>query len=217
MSVVTRVVGVVPPAKLISKLTAAIAVHSEKLNEIRSRRAAEAADRNIRDEQNRAYEASLARDAERARRRREEEAERARVEKEEKEKQEAAELLATRVEAWKKWRARSVRPEPEASVPAARLSLVMLDGSRVLRRFAFADSVEDVYAFVECDGVEPGSETAPPEKYTHEYGFRLVTRMPRSVYQAEKGKTVEAAFGKSAALIVEPIEEDEEEEEDDDE
>ncbi|EWC47125.1 hypothetical protein DRE_03494 [Drechslerella stenobrocha 248] len=66
MSVVARVVGVVSPQAMISKLTATIAAHSDALTAVRTRRAAEAADRNIRDEQDRAYEVSRARDAERA-------------------------------------------------------------------------------------------------------------------------------------------------------
>ncbi|KAF3929601.1 hypothetical protein ABW19_dt0209156 [Dactylella cylindrospora] len=211
MSVVTRVVGVVSPQKLISKLTAAIAAHSEALNAIRSRRAAEAADRSIRDEQNRAYEASLARDAERARQRRAEEAARAKAEQEEKERQQAIELQEMKVLAWRRWRARGVKPEPEVSTPSARISLALLDGSRVVRRFALDDSVEDVYAFVECGGVEPGSEAAPPEKYEHSYEFRLVTRMPRHVYEPDRGKTIMESFGRSAALIVEALQEEEDE------
>ncbi|EPS41295.1 hypothetical protein H072_4870 [Dactylellina haptotyla CBS 200.50] len=213
MSVVTRVVGVVSPQKLISKLTAAIAAHSEALNTIRSRRAAEAADRNIRDEQNRAYEVSLARDAERARQRRAEEAARAKAEQEEKERLEAIEMEEMKLLAWRKWRARSLKPEPEAGPAISRIALPMLDGQRVLRRFGLSDSIEEVYAFVECGGIEPGTESAPPEKYNHEYGFRLVTNMPRKVFGHDQGKTVGDCFGKSTVLIVEPLHDDLEDEE----
>ncbi|KAF3913078.1 hypothetical protein AA313_de0200139 [Arthrobotrys entomopaga] len=214
MSVVTRVVGVVSPQKLISKLTAAIAAHSEALNTIRSRRAAEAADRNIRDEQNRAYELSLARDAERARQKRAEEAARAKAEQEEKERQEAIELEEMKLLAWRKWRARSLKPEPEAGPSTSRIAITMLDGQRVMRRFGLGDSVEDVYAFVDCGGIEPGDESAAPEKYNHEYGFRLVTNMPRKVYEPSQTKSVGDCFGKSMVLIVEPVHEDDGEEED---
>ncbi|KAK6539986.1 hypothetical protein TWF694_008819 [Orbilia ellipsospora] len=212
MSVVTRVVGVVSPQKLISKLTAAIAAHSEALNTIRSRRAAEAADRNIRDEQNRAYEASLARDAERARQRRAEEAARAQAEQEERERQEAIELEETRLLAWRRWRARSLKPEPEAGPSTSRIAITMLDGQRVMRRFGLGDSLEDVYAFVDCGGIEPGDESAPPKNYNHEYGFRLVTNMPRKVYEPSQTKSVGDCFGKSMVLIVEPVHDDGEEE-----
>ncbi|KAF3181467.1 hypothetical protein TWF788_006467 [Orbilia oligospora] len=215
MSVVTRVTGVVSPQKLISKLTAGIAAHSEALNTIRSRRAAEAADRSIRDEQNRAYEASLARDAERARQRRAEEAARLKAEQEEKERQEAMELEEKRLLAWRRWRARSLKAEPEAGPATSRLALTLLDGQRIVRRFGLGDLVEDVYAFVECSGVEAGSESSPPEKYEHQYGFRLVSNLPRKVFEPDQGRTVGDSFGKSMVLIVEPLAHEDDDDESD--
>ncbi|KAK6353036.1 hypothetical protein TWF696_005027 [Orbilia brochopaga] len=221
MSVVTRIVGLVPPQTLIQKLTAAIAAHSDALTAVRTRRAAEAADRSIRDEQNRAYEASLARDAERARLRRAEEAARAKAEREEREREAAAEREERRLAAWRRRRAKRVQPEPSAGGETCRIALVMGDGTRLVRRFAVSDSVEDVYGFVDTVGIaaddEDGDDEAVLEGYQHEYGFRLVSNMPRKVYEPEEGSTVGEQFGRSVALIVEPVGEegdDDEEEED---
>ncbi|KAK6497533.1 hypothetical protein TWF481_011939 [Arthrobotrys musiformis] len=214
MSVVTRVTGVVSPTKLISKLTAGIAAHSEALSVVRNRRAAEAADRSIRDEQNRAYEASLARDAERARLRRAEEAARVKAEEEEKARLAAEEAEERKLLAWRRWRARGLKEEPGVGPGTSRLALTLLDGQRIVRRFGLEDSVEDVYAFVECSGVEPGDEGDKPEGYEHDYGFRLVSNMPRKVFEPD-GKSVGDCFGRSMVLIVEPVGDEEEDEDED--
>ncbi|KAF3913874.1 hypothetical protein ABW21_db0203768 [Orbilia brochopaga] len=222
MSVVTRIVGLVPPQSLIQKLTAAIAAHSDALTAVRSRRAAEAADRSIRDEQNRAYELSLARDAERARIRRAEEAARAKAEQEEREREEAVAREERRLAAWRRWRARKITPEPASGTDTCRIALVLGHGTRVVRRFTVSESIEDVYAFVDTVGIDEESDADDEDLldgYSHEYGFRLVSTMPRKVYEPEPSKTVGERFGRSVALIVEPVgeevDEDEEDEEED--
>ncbi|KAJ6263557.1 UBX domain-containing protein [Drechslerella dactyloides] len=223
MSVVTRIVGLTPPQTFVQKLTAAIAAHSDALTAVRTRRAAEAADRSIRDEQNRAYEASLARDAERARVRRAEEAARAKAEMEEKEALAAAEREERRLAAWRRWRGKSLKSEPAAGGDTCRIALVMGDGTRVVRRFTVSDTIEDVYAFVDTVGVTVDDGEAADEDpellegYEHEYGFRLVSNMPRRVYDAEEDKTVGERFGRSVALIVEPVGEEGDDDEEDEE
>ena len=81
MQVIARIAGPVPPSTYVAKLQSAISEHSEALETVRSTRAAQNAERSLREEQNSAYERSLAVDRERARLKREVEAKKAREEK----------------------------------------------------------------------------------------------------------------------------------------
>jgi len=223
MGIALRLAGPTPPAQFISKLRQAMRTHSEPLNRVRAQRAEQQATRNIREQQDSAYERSLATDRERARKKKEEAERKAREEKEALERQQAAELHAQHLAQWRKWRAASLAPEPPADAPPAnvvRISLRMPSADRVVRRFAADAHIEELYAFVECydvlqsgDGVEGVEE---PKGFTHEYGFQLVSPMPREVFTLESGGTVGERIGRSGNLIVERTDvedEDEEEEE----
>lgn len=211
MSVVSRSTGPTPPAALITKLTTAINAHSESLSRLRAQRAVHEADRAIREQQNSAYEASLARDRVRARQRREEAERQAREEAAAREAAQAIELLDLNRAAWKKWRAaRLPKEEPEHGLDTARVSIRTGDGERIVRRFAGDADMEEVYAYVECLDVdrEMLKEVEAPEGYVHEWGFRLVSPMPRKVYEVGQG-TVKECLWPSANLVVEPIDDEE--------
>ena len=145
------------------------------------------------------------------------EAERERAGRAERERREREEQRARKAEAWKSWRAGQIRPEPGPEVKdATRVSIRLVSGERVVRKFAANAALEELYAFVECfdklksDGTDKVAEK--PEGYEHVYGFRLVAPMPRVVYDLESGGTVGERVGRSGSLIVEPISEDDEEE-----
>ena len=184
----------------------------------RADRRAREAERDLRREQESAYERSLAQDRERMRARRE--AEEARKEEERVAKQKAleAEWIARKAREWKRWKVGAIRPEPGAEVKeATRLSIRMPSGERIVRRFGAETTVEELYAFVECYGFEEEeekgaeAEAKKPVGYEHEYGFKLVSPMPRAVYELADGGTVAERIGRSGNLIVETtIEEDEE-------
>jgi FAS-associated factor 2 len=80
--------------------------------------------------------------------------------------------------------------------------------------------MEELYAFVECYDVlqEAGTDTsektivAEPEGFDHQYGFRLVSPMPRVVYEVDAGVAREK-IGRGGTLLVEPIDEESDEEE----
>ena len=205
MSTIARIAGLQPPSAFISKLRAAISHQAPALDRVRAQRNEQQATRNLREEQNTAYERSLAQDRERARQRREAEASQARVEREAKAKEEAAEKEAQNLEQWKQWRAQSI----------TRVSIRMTSGERVVRKFAEHADVEELYAFVECCDVlasrESASTVIEPRGYEHQYKFRLVSPMPRIVYNIEGGGTVGEKIGRSANLIVESVDEDDEE------
>ena len=217
MSTIARITGLQPASAFVAKLRTAINQHSQALDRVRATRNEQQATRNLREEQNSAYERSLAQDRERARQRREAEAAQKRAEEEAKAMAEAKERAAQKVEQWKRWRAQSIPKEPGPNVKdITRISIRLTNGERVIRRFAEEADIEELYAFVECyDILTAGENTASatePAGYEHKYSFRLVSPMPRVTYDIYAGGTVGSKVGRSGNLIVEPISVDEDDE-----
>lgn len=218
MSTIARISGLLPPSIYVPRLRTAIGQHSPILERVRATRVEQQAAQNLRNEQNSAYERSLAQDRERARLRRE--AENAKLEAEQEElAREKLELKKQLQEhEWKIWRAQQISAEPRPEEKAAtRVSIRMRSGERVIRKFAKTANVEELYAFVECYDIilskihlEP---TSQPDGYKHEYNFRLVSPMPRIVYDLESKGTVGDRLGNNSTLIVESITSEDEEEE----
>jgi FAS-associated factor 2 len=217
MSIIAPLTGPLPPVDLLTRIRRAMEQHAPELTVLRAERAERDATRNIRAEQDSAYERSLAKDRERARQKREEE-ERRRVDAEKaalaaQEAQRAAKELAQ----WKTWRASRMRPEPPAEDRGAcRVSLRMPDGERVVRRFEGEADVEEIYAFVECyaelrNGEQANKDVTRPEGFVHRYRFHLVSPMPRVVYEVNDLGPIRDKLGRSTNLIVETIEEDDDE------
>ncbi len=211
MSTVARLAGYMPATTYIAKLQSAIATYSEQLAAVRSARSAQQFERSLRVEQDSAYERSLAQDRERARQRREAEAAAAAAEKKAAETAAAAERHAFNLKQWKLWRAAQIDPEPEAEVQdTVRIGLRMPESAeRITRKFRATASIEELYAFVECyEILKEGpisDKVVEPPNFKHTYGFRLVTPMPRTVYDIEEGGTIGDRVGRSGNLIVEPI------------
>ena len=216
MSTIARITGLQPASAFLAKLRTAIAQHSAALDRVRATRNEQQAARNLREEQNSAYERSLAQDRERARQRREAEASQARAEQEARAKADAEEQEAQKVEQWKRWRAQSISAEPGPGVrEVTRVSIRLTSGERVIRKFAENVKMEELYAFVECyDVFRAGgdiSAATEPTGYKHKYMFRLVSPMPRVVYDIEGSGTVMSKLGRSGNLIVEPIDDEDDE------
>ena len=216
MSTIARVTGLQPASAFIAKLRTAIAQHSAALDRVRATRNEQQATRNLREEQNSAYERSLAQDRERARQKREAEAAQARTEREARAKADAEEQEVQKVAQWKRWRAHSISSEPGPSVKdVTRVSIRLTSGERVIRKFAENAKMEELYAFVECyDVLKEGGDLSPalePTGYTHDYKFCLVSPMPRVVYDIQGGGTVGSKLGRSGNLIVEPISDEDDE------
>ena len=217
MSTIARITGLQPASAFVSKLRTAIGQHVQALETVRATRNEQQASRNIREEQNSAYERSLAQDRERARQRREAEAAQKKAEEEVKARAEAEEMEAQQVEQWRRWRAQSLSVEPgPANKTASRISIRLTSGERVIRKFAEDAEMEELYAFVECHGLlmsgENVSSALKPAGYEHTYQFRLVSPMPRTVYDIQDGGSVGAKVGRSANLIVEPISDEDDDE-----
>ena len=212
MSVVARIAGPVAPTELINKLQTAIQQRDEELTQARLQRQEQQASRNLREEQNSAYERSLAQDRERARQRREAEAAKEKAEREEREREEAKAQKARNIMQWKQWRARSLPQEPgNEDKDTVRISLRMSSGERVVRKFAGHTELEELYAYVECHDILQEEnqlsekEAQEPVGYTHEFGFQLVSPMPREVFDIQSGGTIKSRVGRSGNLIVEKL------------
>lgn len=219
MAVVARVSGAVSRDTFLAKLTQAVDTHTPILEHVRSQRAQQSAERELRREQESAYELSLARDRERARERRAEEAAREQAAREARERADAAELLQQQQAQWRRWRRAHLAPEPEsATAGAARISIRTKDGARIIRRFDATAAMDDVYAFVECleapSDAEDSASTDEPKGYNHTYAFRLVSPLPRKVYEPDTAAgSVGALLAPSANLVVEAVDEEEEDDE----
>ena len=217
MSTVSRISGLVPPSVFIAKLQASITQQKPALDRVRATIAEQQANRNLRQEQESAYERSLAQDRERTRQRREAEAAKVRAEQEAKSKAEEAKREAQKLEEWKMWRSQQIAPEPGTDAKdITRISIRMPSGDRIVRRFPSDTSLEDLYAFVECYELLQSNVTQPafpkPADYNHHYKFNMVSPIPRTVYGINSGGLVGERIGKSGNLMVEPILEEEDEE-----
>ncbi|EME48100.1 hypothetical protein DOTSEDRAFT_69890 [Dothistroma septosporum NZE10] len=220
MSKVATSSGPIAAQDLVTKLQTAMNTQSAELDRVRRQRSDQQQTRNLRQEQESAYERSLAQDREKARRRKEDEAAKERAEREERKRCEQKQSEARSLAQWRRWRAQNIHAEPGADVKdAVRISLRMPSGERVIRKFRPDADLEELYAFVECyDQLEEVSEKevpAPPG-YQHTYKFQMVSPMPREVYDLERGGSIRDRIGRSGNLIVERThdEDDEEDEED---
>ncbi|PSR84459.1 hypothetical protein BD289DRAFT_409610 [Coniella lustricola] len=226
MGIIKRLVGHMPASAYLAGIRAAISKYAPDLEGLRAERVVQQTARNLRSEQDSAYERSLAKDRERARQKREAEQAAADAEKRAQEEVERAAERERQRQLWKRWRVTTIVPEPAASEPdVVRLALKMPEetgAGRVIRRFAGTTTVEELYAFVECYDLlqKPADESdldekfteGGPEGYEHVYKFRLASLLPREVFEPTKDKTLRETIGKSGNLIVEDVVEDEEEE-----
>ncbi|KAI0162253.1 UBX domain-containing protein [Xylariaceae sp. FL1272] len=233
MSIVKRLAGPLSSATYLAELQTAINKYSPDIAGVRAERTAQEVSRNLRTEQDSAYERSLARDRERVRQRKEAESAAAAAVKKEKEDKEAAERLENKKQQWRRWRATTVKPEPETTADpkdVVRLAL-MLPSGRVVRKFDKGTTVEELYAFVECydilttnselNGGEVNEKTEgdielpaeKPDEYTHLYAFRIASPLPREVFQPDDTETLGKRIGRSGNLIVEAVVPEEEDEE----
>lgn len=217
MSTVMRAAGPMTGSEFVAKLGTAMTAQQGQLSAARLERQQAQASRDLRQEQDSAYELSLAQDRERARLKREEAETQARIEKEALRKEETEQRKARSLQQWRRWRAQSLSPEPEKTAQdTIRISIRLPSGERVIRGFRADADLEEVYAFVECYDIWKADvisekEVLEPEHFEHTYGFRLVSPMPRTVYNLKDGGSIGERIGRGGNLIVEPIGEDDEE------
>ncbi|KAG7291528.1 hypothetical protein NEMBOFW57_001547 [Staphylotrichum longicolle] len=138
MGIVKRLVGPMTPESYIAGIQSAITKYGPDMNGVRAERAAQEMARNLRTQQDSAYERSLAADRERARQKREAAAAAAAAEKRAQEEAEAAARQQELRQKWREWRATTIAPEPDAGAKdTVRLALNMpasSEAGRVVRK-----------------------------------------------------------------------------------
>ena len=209
MGIVKRLAGPMTPGAYLSGLEGAMAKYRPDIESLRAERAAQAVARNLRSEQDSAYERSLAMDRERARRKREEEANARAAEERAREKAEAEARQEELRTQWRRWRATTIAPEPTDGVRLALNMPPSAGGGRVVRKFASDAPLDELYAFVECYGllqvpklVKEG-ESEKPDDYEHKYAFRIASVMPRETLEPSMSVTIGGKMGRGGNLIVE--------------
>ena len=216
MLVIDRIVGLMDANTYLAGLQKAVNSHEAQLADLRATRSEQNFSRNIREAQDTAYERSLAADRERKRAKEAAEAEARATAKLKEEAADAAETKAANQLQWRRWRASRIAPEPEQGPDIVRIALKMPEAARIMRRFRGGDTIEELYAFVECYDIVKDSaldeKAEKPIDYEHRFDFRLVQTLPRVVFDIESGGTIGDRVGKSGNLIVEPILEEEDDE-----
>jgi FAS-associated factor 2 len=209
MSVIAPLAGLLPPSEFLSKIRRAVEKHAPILGQLRSERAERDSVRSLREQQDSAYERSLARDRERAQQKREQEAKQKQEEAAARKVQGEKEHAAQNLEQWKLWRASRMRPTPAAgSKDAVNVRIKLPGGGMEVQRFDGGLDVEEIYAFVECKDIldtAMSKEASEPKDFMHEYTFRLVSPMPRVEYDLEDSGSIRERLGRNATLHVEAI------------
>lgn len=225
MKTLATIQGETDPMRFISTLEEKMEAHSPTIMSLVLDRQERERDRQLRDEQNAAYERSLAADRERERLAQEEATRR---DKEERERQSREEKLALEKErmaleqktleearernirAWKLWRIGQLGPEVDDSAERpARISVRMLSGERIVRKFSADQTIEDIYAFVECYDLlgdySISANAEPPAGYVHKYAFELASTLPRRILLPDASVKIgdDKSVWPSASLVVE--------------
>ncbi|KAN0061820.1 UBX domain-containing protein 10 [Thecaphora frezii] len=163
------------------------------LERLRNEKRRRELERELKAEQDRAYEEASRRDAEKVAKKRDEERQRALEAERQRREQEEQEVLRKQKVSWLRWAKHNLVPDEPASGEAAiRLAFRLPDGKNLSRRFRTSDRLESVFAFVEISAAGLGNDdddddqddnhrsAAPaPAGYTHEYQFSLVLGYPR--------------------------------------
>ncbi|KAG0319240.1 hypothetical protein BGZ97_002532 [Linnemannia gamsii] len=219
MVLVDRLEGPSTAEQVIQRLTQQVTRQSAALDRLRADRREREMAREIRQQQDDAYQQSLRADREKARQQKEAR-ETAEKLKREQERIEAEKLAALeRHERHLKYLFENLPEEPAAGeAGCARLSFKLWNGERVIRRFKGTEPVEHVYIFIETiefreNGAKAELQLEAEEHvgYTHEYDFVLISPFPRTkVTDRKKLIKDEPALWPSASLVVE-LKEDEDE------
>jgi len=199
-----QVSGMRDASEFVAALTAIVeGPGAELLNAARAQQTRVREGRALREEQQLAFQQSLAADREKERRRAAEEAARAEAQRRRQQAKEA------RIAAVRKRASALSKEEPAATAAADSITTIAVrlpSGQRVIRRFYNNDTLEAVFAFVDSHLFQPSSATEAPQKYT------LCTNFPRMGYTWEQAETIRVGTLGDQALMYVQLQEDEAEE-----
>ncbi|CAB4257085.1 similar to Saccharomyces cerevisiae YDL091C UBX3 UBX (ubiquitin regulatory X) domain- containing protein that interacts with Cdc48p [Maudiozyma barnettii] len=166
----------------------------------------------IREQQDSRFRSSLRRDQERNH---ELEAARLREQQEAELHAQQAQEVIHQEELLKRWlvcRLHRLHPEPSTGDNVSKVAIKLGNGERVIRKFDASLPIEEIYAYVELrsKGIlslqyNDISDTIPPENYIHNYGFKLISPVPRVELQPETIIEESTAVFPSGNIIVEDL------------
>ncbi|KAG4304323.1 hypothetical protein PORY_002298 [Pneumocystis oryctolagi] len=214
ISSLARIEGFISPNDMISTLETYVAQHLPTIQQLKVAREEQLITRQIRAQQDDAYEASLAIDRKKMLQRKEEEKNRAEIGRQKQKELDNARILEANRIQWKKWRASKLFPEPSSDSPqVAKISLRLQNGKRIIRKFDGNASIEEIYAFIECHDINVDELYEPlesPSNYIHKFNFQLVSPIPRQIIEQNTERKIleEKSLFPTGNIIVEDIDED---------
>ncbi len=212
-------------ARLIAKLESKIEKYEPQLITQRIDKQEQEFSRQIREQQDSAYEVSLALDREREQKKREDE-EKRQLEEDERHQEELEEQRQQQLrEQYLRWKTHLIFSDNYGkftSEKRAKISIKFGDGERVLREFDPEDTLEDVFIFIECyrfkrehqdddsDDEEEDEEEdiVEPVGYEHNFTFDLISPFPRQKLKPEATmiKDVKCLWPNGSLLVEDQVE-----------
>ncbi|KAI9271433.1 hypothetical protein BY458DRAFT_533482 [Sporodiniella umbellata] len=212
MTVIERTEGMCDAEGIVASLTTAMARHGSFLQQLKSERAQRSQERQLREDQDKAYRDSLKADQAKAKKVQEEreawEKEQAKV----RERERVKDVQAQKKEAYIHSLLSQLGEEPKEG-RVTKLSFRLADGARVVRLFSEHDSLETLYRFVEVypwlDKVKVTGDEKAPEDYKHAYSFKIQSPYPRIEYEADPYQRLGsiASLWPAATLVVDTVDE----------
>ncbi|KAL0078692.1 hypothetical protein J3Q64DRAFT_1645781, partial [Phycomyces blakesleeanus] len=223
LNVVDRMEGAITPEDVVRRLSVVHERHVPMYTRLRAERDRVALERQLRQEQERAYKESLWADQEKERKARAEQEDLMAAEEEARanaaREEEARRTLEEKKIQYLHYLYSRLDPEPEpepkqaqdkqASVTKIRFKII--DGTTVSRNFRGDVSIEALYQFVAVYPLiqrhEPVIDTDKPREYDHVYDFTILSNYPRIIYPpSDRLISDEDRLWPSATLMVEPSE-----------
>ncbi|KAH7338362.1 hypothetical protein B0J17DRAFT_662227 [Rhizoctonia solani] len=191
LSVISRL-NPLSPAAFVTHISHTVIPRTQPfLQRLRAAEQQRIRERQLREEQDRAFEESMRRDGERIRAARErereaearaaQEAERERLKQEEEDRRDRRRRER---EVWRRWARRNLVPEEPSQ--GVRVTVRIPSGQRRMRVFPPSAPTLSIPA----DQHPVDDPTSPPAGYEHEWGFELATTFPRVVVPCEEGVIV---------------------------
>ncbi|KDQ16648.1 hypothetical protein BOTBODRAFT_129521 [Botryobasidium botryosum FD-172 SS1] len=180
------------------------------LTRLRTEKRVRQQERELREEQDRAFREAERRDREKMRlkleQERKEREEKERKAREEQQKKDKEEKRA----AWRRWARRALVPPEDTSAGALRIGVRLPDGKRLIRKFNPRDSLTALYAFVDSQFIPASAApeddpVSAPADYINEWQFKLVSAFPRKDIDWQEATPLSAVDGLQggANLVVE--------------
>lgn len=207
MSCISKLEGLPDAVEFLAFLQQSLESFGPTLISLRADRQEHSFAREIRAEQDSAYEISLRKDRERVERERKE------LEEEQQRAAETTRKLEQRA-SWRRWQKSRISQEPQATTGVSKISFRLPNGSRIVRKFTPNTQLIELYNWVDLqlyhdadqgDVLKEGTAVEPTD-YTHEYNFTLATPLPRQVLEpSDRELSVVKAIYPSGSVVVEEI------------